>query len=146
MQRYLTPIRNVLIACGLYWLTSWLAFPLAVLFGKLNSGIRYGGSFVSAIALGVMLSLGWACAEAWAGSMLTIVAAGRKPERWSFLLALLCAALTRPHTSWVQGPTAWDYISLGTEWFFPVVACIGGAFLTARLRRPPDAAASAGYY
>jgi hypothetical protein len=139
MQRYLVPLRNVLITGGLFWLASWLAHPLNFLFGKLNSGIRYGDSIFSAVAMGVMLSLGWACAALWAGALLTIVAAGRKPERWSFLLAILYVVIARPHSSWVQGPTAWDYIFLGVKWFFPAVACLGGAFLTARLRPSPHA-------
>jgi hypothetical protein len=130
----MTRLRNVLISLGAFWLSVWMVVPFAWLFGKLNDRIIYGDSVLAAIAMGVMTSLGRAVAAGVAGWIVTLTTAGRKPERWAFIIAILHVVDARRY-HWHLPPTAWDRLWQSVDLLFPAIVCIAAAFMTVRFRR-----------
>jgi hypothetical protein len=138
---HMTRLRNVLISLGVFWLSLWIVVPLAWLFGKLNNGIIYGDSVLAAIGMGVMTSLGRAVAASVAGWIVTVTAAGRKPEHWAFIVAILYVVDAPVRYHWHLPPTGWDRLWLSVNFLFPAIVCIATAFITVRFRRARDGAA-----
>ena len=126
--------KNALIAVGAYWLSTWTAVPLGMLFGKITNHIIYGDSLLAAILIGLMLSLGRSVAAAAAGICVALVADGKNPEFWAIIPSVLYATrLFRYHFH--TSPTTWDYVWVNVERFFPAVVCVAAAFLVARVGR-----------
>jgi hypothetical protein len=127
-------LKNILIAVGAYWLSTWAVGPLGMLFGKITDHIIYGDSILAAILMGVMLSLGRSVAAAAAGICVTLVADGKNPEFWAIIpTALYATRLFRYH--FAIPPTAWDHMEVSVEKYFPALACLTAAFIVGRLRR-----------
>jgi hypothetical protein len=131
----LSIVRNVLMTLGVFWLSFWVAWALAWPFSGLNNGIKYGDGIFSAIALGVMSSMGRTLAAILAGVLLTVVVTDRNAELWGLFLAALyvLGARTRYHSGYPA--TEWDRLWQGVSLIFPAVACIVAVVLTARLRK-----------
>lgn len=131
--RDLSWVRNLLIALVAFWLSVWAATLLAWLFGRLSSGVIYGDGVLDAIAMGVMTSMGRAVAAALAAAIVTLSAAGPKPERWAFLVAILYVVdASRMH--WHLPPRAWDRLWQSVDLLWPALACAVVAVIIARLR------------
>lgn len=138
----MTALRNTLITAGAFYLSIWIALPLEFLIGKLNSRIIYDNTILAAVAMGVMLALGRACAAVFAGMFVTLTILGRKPERWSYLLAILyLSAVAQSRSHWHRPPEAWDIVSEAVRIVVPPIACLAAAFLTAWYRPTPEAPA-----
>jgi hypothetical protein len=127
-------IRNALICFGIFWFSLWFVAPVGWFFSKLNEGITYDESVISAIGMGVMMSSGRAFAAAFAGAFVTCVADGKRTERWAFVIATLyiVAAPVRHH--WSFPATSWDRLWQGIDLVFPALVCVASAFVTPRLR------------
>ena len=122
--------QNFLISFGVFWLS---LLPTSS-FQRLNDGIRYyGDSLYSGIAMGVMTSVGRTIAAIVAGALVTLVASGRKPERWALVVAALYV-LHAPRFHWEGPPTAFDRLWQCVNLLFPALACIVAAGVTARFR------------
>jgi hypothetical protein len=127
-------LKNALVAVGTYWLSTWPVVPLGRLFGKLTIHISYRDSLLGAILMGVVLSLGRSVAAAAAGICVALVTDGKNPELWAIIPSVLYATrLFRYH--FYAPPTAWDYVSVDVERFFPAIVYIAAAFLVARVGR-----------
>lgn len=131
-------VRNLLISLGAVWLTVQLVVPASLLFGKIGTGITYGNSFLAAIAMGVMFSLGRAFCACLAAIIVMKVTTDSKPIFWSGLVALLYAITAQPRVHWNRTPTTWDKISHGADILFPAIACLGVAFAIWRFGRKSD--------
>jgi hypothetical protein len=131
----MTKVQNILISFGVFWLSLSMVVPLAWLFGKLNDRVIYGDGVLDAIAMGFMTSLGRDFAAILAGVLVTLTVAGRKPERWAFIIAVLYVGDAPVHNHWHLPPTGWDRLWQGADLLFPAIACIAAAFLTAKFRR-----------
>jgi hypothetical protein len=129
----MTALRNTLICFGVFWISTTVALPLGFLFSKLDRGIIYGDSILDALAMGVMLSLGRACAAILAGMFIALTGVGRKPERWALLLAILYVVDAPRHSPW-QGLASWYRVCLSVPVILPAVACVCAAWITARTR------------
>lgn len=105
------------------------------LFSKATDGIIYGDGVLDAIAMGVMTSLGRTLAAIVAGALVTLTAAGRKPERWALIVATLYAIDQPVRYHWRLPPTAWDRLWWSVHLLSPAIACIAAAFITARLQQ-----------
>jgi hypothetical protein len=108
---------------------------VAWLFGKANSGIIYGDSFVSAIALGAMSGMGRAVGAGLGATIVTFSATGLKPQRWAFVVALLYVVAAQPRYHWVRTPTNWDRLSQSVDVLWPAVVCLSVAAIIGWLRR-----------
>lgn len=127
--------RNLLISFGAFWLSLWVARFLAWPFAKLNDGIIYGGGIPSALAMGVMSSMGRTLAAVFAGVLVTVMVTGGKSELWALIVAVLSLVEAPVRHHWGYPATGWDRLWQSVDLIFPAVACIAAAFITARLRR-----------
>jgi hypothetical protein len=129
-------IRNLLLVCGSFWLSLWTVSLLAGLFGKLNEGIIYSDNVLSAVAMGLMTSMGRSVAAILAGSVVTVSADSERPELWAYIVAVLYVVDAPVHSvRWRVPPTVWDHLWQGVDRLFPAIMCVLGSFVIARLRR-----------
>jgi len=128
-------MRNVLISFGVFWASLWVAWLLAQPFGKLNDRIVYGDGVLSALAMGVMSSMGRTLAAVLAGVLVTVVVASRRCELWALVVAALYVVAAPVRHHWGYPATAWDRLWQSVDLGFPAIACIAAAVVTARLRR-----------
>jgi hypothetical protein len=133
--------RNVLISFGVFWLSLWMVVPFGWLFGKLNDRMIYGDSVLDALAMGMMTSLGRAFAAVFAGVLVTLTVAERRPERWAFVIAILYVVDAPVRQHWHLPPTGWDRLWQSVDLLFPGIVCAAAAFLTVRFRRTRNAEA-----
>jgi hypothetical protein len=136
-QGQITMIRNLLVACGAFWISLWTVGLLGGLFGKLNNGIIYSDeNLLSAVAMGVMTSMGRTIASILAGAVVMVSADSQKPERWASIIALLYVIDAPVHYGpYHIAPTAWDHLTRGVDLVFPGIACLLAVALIAHLRR-----------
>ncbi len=130
-------IRNLLIACGAFWLSLWTVGLLGGPFGKLNNSITYSDEYLlSAVAMGVMTSMGRAVASILAGAVVMVSADSQNPERWASIIALLYV-IDAPvrYGPYHIAPTAWDHLTRGVDLIFPGIACLLAVALIAHFRR-----------
>ena len=127
--------RNLLISIGAYWLSDCLVVLAVFAFGKLTDGIIYGGSMFSAVAMGIVTSMGRAACAAIGAVIATRWAVGPKPQRWALVVALLYMVASRPRYHYVAPPTTWDRVSDAANLAWPAIACVATAGLVGWLRR-----------
>jgi len=90
------------------------------LFGKLNNGIIYDDNLLSAVAMGVMTSIGRSVASILAGAVVMVSADSQKPERWASIIALLYVIEAPVHYGpYNIAPTTWDHLTRGVDLVFP---------------------------
>jgi hypothetical protein len=131
----MSAIRNILISFGVFWLSLWTVAPLGWPVAKLTNGIVYGDGVLSALAMGVMTSMGRTLAAILAGVLVTVIISGRKSELWALIVAVLYVVDAPLRRHWFQTPTSSDRLWQGIDLVFPAIACIVAAFIVARLRR-----------
>jgi hypothetical protein len=135
VNKFMARLQNLLVSFGAFWLSLWVARFLAWPFAKLNEGIVYGDGVSSALAMGVMSSMGRTLAAVFAGVLVTVIVAGRKSELWALIVAVLYVVDAPVRHHWGYPATAWDRLWQTVDLVFPAVACIAAAFIIARLRR-----------
>jgi|GEM_PF-1148789 hypothetical protein len=126
--------KNLLISIGAYWLSSQLVGLVAWPFAKINSGIVYGGSIVSAIAMGMMTGMGRAVCAAFGAAIVTLLITGAKPQRWAWVVALLYVVASKPHIHWTRSPTSWDRWWQGADLLWPAILCLVVAAIIGKKR------------
>jgi hypothetical protein len=131
----MSAIRNVLICFGVFWLWLWVAAVLARLLVTLNDGIVYRDGVLSALAMGVMSSMGRTLAAVVAGILITVVVTSQKSELWALVVAALLVVDAPVRHHWGYPATAWDRLWQSVDLLFPALACVLAAVLTAYLRR-----------
>lgn len=129
-------IRNILIACGVFWLSLWVSPWFAIVFGKLNSKIIYDDVWYEAIAMGMMISMGRALAAVLACVVITLVVDARHPERWALIVAALYLIDSPVHYGqWHIVPTSWDQLWRAIDFVWPTIACVIAAMVMTRFSR-----------
>lgn len=128
-------IRNTLISFGTFWLSLWVAWVLQLpSYDKLINAVVRDQTVLTALAMGVMSSMGRTLAAILAGILVTVVVASRKSELWALIVAVLYVVDAPVHYHWFSPATSWDRLWQGVNLVFPAVACIAAAIITARLR------------
>lgn len=130
-------IRNILISCGVFYLSVSVAPLLAWPFFWLSGKIIFSDGFLSAIAMGVWISKGETLAAILAGALVAVTVVSQKPFHWALLVAALniLDALLSMRGKWYIPPSAWDRVWQSVCVLLPAVACAIAALLTAHLRR-----------
>ncbi len=132
-------IRNILISCGVFYLSrAWIAPLLQWPFFRLNGKIIFSDSFLSAIAMGIWNSKVQTLAAILAGLLVAVAVVDRKPFRWALVVAALnieAALLTMMREKWNIPPNAWDRVWQGVYVLLPAIACVVAAILTTHLRQ-----------
>jgi uncharacterized membrane protein (DUF4010 family) len=139
----MSTVRNILICCGMFWLSLWGAALLTPSFSKLNDGIVYGDGVLSALAMGVMSSMGRTLAAVVAGVCVALIISSRKPEIWAVIVGALYVIASPVRHHWGFPATGWDRLWQGVDLIFPCLACILAAFVVTRLRGNRDSIAKA---
>jgi hypothetical protein len=130
-------IRNILVAFGAFYLSLWTAPLFSWPFEKLNNHFTYSSeNVVSAVMMGVMLSMGRAVSAALAAALGCVSADGETPERWGYIVAVLYVAYASVRAiRWNVPPTVWDRLWQGVDRLFPAIACVIAAIVIAHYRR-----------
>lgn len=136
VQGQKTVIRNLLTAFGTFWLSLWTVGGLGALFGRFNNGIIYDDNLLSAVAMGVMTSMGRSVAAILAATVVMVSADSGKPEAWASIIALLYV-IDAPvrYGPYYVAPTGWDHLWRGVDLLFPGIACLLGVAVVAHFRR-----------
>jgi hypothetical protein len=126
--------RNVLIAGGAYYLSWWLAYPLAFGYAKLTEWIIYRGNFAAAVAMPLATGLPYALVSAGVGATVVCLAESERPFYWAIFPAALYAYFAFVGHDWVRPPTAYDRLGQVIGAVYLAVACLVGAMIAAQRR------------
>lgn len=130
----MSKIKNILVSCGVFWLSLWVSTVLGWPLSKINNGMTYTDGMLNAFAFGVMISLDRTFAATFAGVLATLVTTGRKSELWAVIPATLFV-IEAPHYRWAIPQTGWDTLWQSVAMVLPGLCCVAAAFLTAQLQR-----------
>lgn len=128
-------VRNLLICVGIYYLSRWVALPLAFAFGKLTQGRIYHGDFQSDFVAPLILHLHIALIAALVGALVIWLVDSSRPLLWSMFLALLYVVFGFFGYHWAHTPTLGDRVFEIVGAVFPGVTCLIGGIIASRLRR-----------
>jgi hypothetical protein len=126
-----TKVRNVLVAAGAYYISKWLALPLAFGWGKLTSKIIYRGDFAGAVLLPLVDHVPIALIAMGVGVSVVWLVESDYPLAWVLFPAALYALLGLFGYHWGRQPTFLDRISQVVGALFPALTCIVGGMITA---------------
>jgi hypothetical protein len=125
-------VRNFLIAIGAFWLSHEPVALVAWPFMLANNGVIYGDSIISAIANGLVSGMGRAVCAGLGATVVTLSAAGEKPQRWASIVAVLYVFAARPHYHWTGSSTKWLLISQGVDVLWPAIVCLAVATIVGK--------------
>jgi len=127
-------IQNVLTSFGAFWASLWIARLLGAAPDKLINTVIRDETLLSALAMGVLSSMGRSLAAALAGILVTLLIAGRKSWLWAIIVAVLYVIDAPVRHHWGYPATGWDRLWQSVDLVFPAIACIAAALVIARLR------------
>lgn len=127
-------IQNVLTSFGAFWASLWIARLLGAAPDKLINAVIRDETVLSALAMGVLSSMGRSLAAALAGILVTLLIAGRKSWLWALIVAVLYVIDAPVRHHWGYPATGWDRLWQSVDLVFPAIACITAALIIARLR------------
>jgi hypothetical protein len=136
-------IRNALISFGVFWLSLWMAWILQLpSYDRLINAVVRDETVLSALAMGVLSSMGRMVAAVLAGVLVTVIVASPRSELWALVVAVLYVVDAPVRHHWGYPATGWDRLWQSVDLVFPAVACIAAAVITSHIRRKrshPDA-------
>ena len=135
-------VKNFLVCAGIYYLTHWMALPLAFAFGKLTQGIIYHGDFQGAVIAPLVLHLNIALVAALAGASIIWLIDSPRPLNWVLLVALLYVFFGFFGYHWAHAPTIHDRVFETVGALFPGITCFLGGIVASRWRSPSHAPSS----
>lgn len=127
--------RNLLVGAGAYYLSLFVANPLAVGFGKLTKGITYSGDFQGDILMPIVIRLPTAIIAVVVGASVVWVVESDRPIRWAMVPTFLYALAVFRTDDWPPPLSLMDRVGQTIALLFPAVACMVAAIFAAR-RRP----------
>jgi len=131
----MSAIRNALISFGVFWVSLSAAWALQLIsYDRLINAVVRDETVLTALAMGVLSSLGRTVAAILAGVLVTVIVSSRKSELWAFIVAVLYVVDAPVRFHWSAPAGSWDRLWQGVSLGFPAVACITAALITARLR------------
>jgi hypothetical protein len=132
-----TWFRNILVVCGIYYLSVWLAYLLGLALDPVVNRFAnvYSENVLTALYMGIVVWWDRTVAAIIAGAAVTLIVHGHRSWLWALVIAPLYAIDYGVHDHWVVPPAAWDRLWVRIGHFSPVVACIVAAFITAYFRR-----------
>lgn len=146
MERVLSTInaRNLLIGAGAYYLSWWVAKPLAIGSGSLTHriGITYHGDFAGSILLPMVVALPYALVAAFVGASVVWVVESNRPIGWTLLPTFLYALGVFSLSRWARPPTPLERVGDIIRVLLPAVACLVGGIVAAKRRTPANVSPS----
>ena len=126
--------RNVLICVGAYYISKWLALPLAFVWGKLTTGAIYRGDFAGVILLPLVEHVPIALVAGAVGVVVVWLVETNRPLRWLFFPALLYAFFGLLGYHWSRPPLFLDRVSQAIGALFPALTCLISGVVALRQR------------
>jgi hypothetical protein len=127
-------VRNVLIGGGVYYLSWWLAYPLAFGYGKLTGWINYRDNFGVAVAMPVVVGLPYALVAAGVGAAVVWLVESQRPFYWAIFPAALYGYFAFVGHHWLRRPTSYDRLGQIIGAVFLASACLVGAMIAVHRR------------
>lgn len=133
-QRLAIKARNLLVCVGAYYLSWFVANPLAIGFGMLTKGITYRGVFEADVLLPIVINLPFALIAVVVGvSVVWLVESGR-PMSWAMVPTFLYTLAVFHVGHWAHPPTVIDRMGQIIGGLFPAAACMVAAIFATRKR------------
>jgi hypothetical protein len=126
--------RNLLVGVGAYYLSWFVANPLAIGFGKLTKGITYSGDFEGDILMPIVIRLPTALVAVVVGASVVWLVESDRPISWAVVPTFLYALAIFHTRHWAPPLTLMDRVGQTIAVLFPAVACIVAAIFAARRR------------
>ncbi len=127
-------VRNLLIGIGAYYLSWFLANPLAIGIRKLTNGITYSGDFEGGILLPLVIHLPEALIAFVVGVSVVRLVESDRPLLWAIVPTFLYALAARHFVHWAHPPTLIERVGAIIGALFPAIACMVAATFATRRR------------
>src|SRR6267154_1664398 len=129
-------IRNLLIGYGVYTVSWWVAYPLALAYGKLTERIIYRGEFAGSVVMPLVTTVPYALVAFGVGASVTWLVDSDRPFRWAIFPAALYIYFGIIGYHWARPPVLLDRVAQVIDATFMGIACLGGAMIAVRRRGP----------
>jgi hypothetical protein len=129
-----TKARNLLAGAGAYYLSWFVANPLAMGFGKLTKGITYYGDFAGGVLMPIIISLPYVLVAAAVGASVVWMVESDRPIGWTLVPTFLYALGVFHPSHWALPPTPFDRVGDFIRVLLPAFACgVAGIVAAKRL-------------
>jgi len=125
--------RNILIGGGAYYLSWWLAYPLAFGYGKLIERVIYMGQFASTFVMPLVVRFPYVVVAFGVGAAVGWLVESARPIGWVAFPAALYAYFDFFGYQWARPPMLGDRTAQVTGALFLAAACLAGGIA---IRRP----------
>jgi hypothetical protein len=129
-------IRNLLVGGGAYYISWWVAYPLAFAYGKLTEGIIYRGEFAGTVLMPLVMTVPYALVAFGVGSVVAWLVDSERPLHWAIFPAALYIFFGITGYHWARQPLLLDRVAQVIDATFMGIACLGGAWIATRRRTP----------
>jgi hypothetical protein len=137
MQMVKHTTRNLLIGYGIYIASWWVAYPLALAYGKLTDRIIYRGEFAGAVVMPLVTTVPYALVAFGVGASVAWLVDSERPLRWVIFPAALYVFFGTIGYHWARQPLLLDRVAQVINATFMGIACLGGGMVAVRrLARP----------
>ncbi len=123
-----------MIAGGAYYLSLWIATPIAFVYGKVTSWVVYRGGLEAAVEMPLVTGLPYALVAAVVGATIVLLVESKRPVLWVIFPAALYAYSAFFGFHWMRVPTFTDRVGQVVAALFLVTCCIAGGVVAQRRR------------
>jgi hypothetical protein len=135
-------LRNLLIGAGAYYLSKWVAFLLAMAYGKLTDHVIWPGFFSAIFVMTIVIEVPTALGATLAGASTVWFVESERLQRWAIFPAVLYSLTGFLGWHWAHRPLLHDRAEQVVGALFPAIMCLVGGIVAARRRtaaRTPSA-------
>jgi hypothetical protein len=139
-----TILSNAAIAYGVYIASWWVAYPLALAYGKLTHaiGIHYYGEVGGKVLLPLSLTIPYALVAFGVGASVVWLVDSTRPFRWVIFPALFYLYFGTIGYRWEKQPLALDRLGLILDTSLMVIGCVVGGMILVRRKNSSFSAGS----
>jgi hypothetical protein len=127
-------LRNLLVGAGAYYLSKWVAFLLAMAYGKLIDHVIWPGYFSAMFVMTIVIEVPTALGAALAGASAVWLVESERPQRWAVFPAVLYFLTGFLGWHFAHPPVLRDRAEQVVGALFPAVMCLVGGIVAARRR------------
>ena len=137
----LTALKNILLACGAYYVAAWWLGPLVWLWSFVSNNVSFTVGIETILLMPIVMGVPEIVLACGAGAAIAATADSRHPSRWALLPAGLFLMQRLFARRWsAQPPTFEDQAAIAVEALLPAVACILAATFVESWSRRTEAA------
>jgi len=125
-------LRNLFLSGGAYYLSWWLAYPLAFAYSKATGWIIYHGNFAAAVVMPLVTSLPYALVAAMVGACVALLVESKRRLQWAAFPAALYAYYGYVGHHWFGTQTIPSQVGPAIGALLPAISCMVGAVVALR--------------